>query len=340
MQDPEYTARIEAVKRRAHGRWTEILRAMGLDERMLKRKPGPCPVCKDGVDRFQYTDKYAEGNYHCRKCGAGGGFKLLQAYKGMDFHTALCAVEKLLGVLPATPSGDKPGPDRMRKLAQRIWDEAKPVSAGDPVDRYLRSRFLGLTSYPPSLRLHPALGYYQQIEGESKARKVTEYPAMLACVQGANGIVTLHRTYLTDGHKLGAQDAKKVLSGGYAGAAVRLAASAQELAVCEGIETGIAVLLATGMSVWCALGAGNLEKLWVPDTVRRVCIYGDNDAGTDFTGQASAYALARRLRREPIPHGPRQLDVFIPKVPGADWADVWRKRQETAADGQCLRAAA
>ena len=61
MQNAEYAARIEAVKQRAHGRWTEILGALGLDERMLKRKPMPCPVCKDGVDRFQYTDKFGDG---------------------------------------------------------------------------------------------------------------------------------------------------------------------------------------------------------------------------------------------------------------------------------------
>lgn len=340
MQNAEYAARVDAVKRRAQGRWTDVLGALGLDERMLKRKPMPCPVCKDGTDRFQYRDKFHEGDYHCRKCGGGDGFKLLQACKGLDFHTALCEVEKVLGVLPEARTASGPSPDRMRKLAQRIWEEARPVTVGDAVDRYLRSRFLGLASYPPSLRFHPALGYFQQKDGEAKARKVAEYPAMLACVQSPQGIVTLHRTYLPDGHKLDAEDAKKVLSGGYVGAAVRLAASSEELAVCEGIETGIAVFLATNKPVWCALGAGNLEKLVVPDTVRRVCVYADNDAGTDFTGQASAYALARRLRREPVPGGPRHLDVFTPKVPGTDWADVWRQRQETAAERKPLRAAA
>jgi len=78
MQNAEYAARVDAAKQRAHGRWTEILGAMGLEERLLRRKPMPCPVCKDGVDRFQYTDKFGEGNYHCRKCGPGGGFKLLR----------------------------------------------------------------------------------------------------------------------------------------------------------------------------------------------------------------------------------------------------------------------
>jgi putative DNA primase/helicase len=334
VDNPEYAQRVDAARRAAHGRWTEILRAQGLDERMLLRKPMACPLCRAGVDRFQYTDKFGEGNYHCRKCGPGGGFKLLQACKGQDFHAALVAVESLLGSLPVAPvamagATPAPSPERMRALAQRIWDEARPVSAGDAVDRYLQSRSLGLAVYPPALRCHPALGYFRK-DGGPRARKVADYPAMLASVQSPQGLVTLHRTYLTDGHKLDAQDARKLLSGGYVGASVPLAEATDELAVCEGLETGLAVLLATGKPVWCALGAGNLEKLWVPPTVRRVCIYADNDADGDFTGQASAYALARRLRREPGEAAPREVQVYLPKAAGSDWADVWRQRQQAA----------
>lgn len=327
MQNADYAARVDAVKRRAHGRWTEILGALGLDEGMLKRKPMPCPVCRDGEDRFQYTDKYGEGNYHCRKCGPGGGFKLLQACKGVDFHTALCAVEKLVGVLPPPAPASEVGPERMKKLVQRIWNEARPIVLGDEVDRYLRGRGLALPSYPASLRFHPALGYYQK-EGAAKSRKVADHPAMLASVQDPQGAVTLHRTYLEAARKLDAPDAKKVLSSGFSGAAVRLAEAADELAVCEGIETGIAVFLATGKPVWCALSAGNLEKLWIPESVRNVCIYADNDADGDFTGQASAFALARRLKREEAQSGPRIVRVFLPRLAGTDWADVWLQRQE------------
>jgi len=100
--------------------------------------------------------------------------------------------------------------------------------------------------------------------------------------------------------------------------------------VCEGIETAIAVFLATGKPVWSALSAGNLEKLWIPETVKRLCIYGDNDADGDFTGQASAYALARRVKREEAQSGPRTVQVFLPKLAGTDWADVWLQRQESS----------
>lgn len=324
MQHADYAARVDEVKQRAHGRWTEILASLGVDERILKRRNLPCPLC-GGTDRFQYTDRFGEGNYHCRHCGAGGGFKLLQAVKGMDFNTALQAVERCVGSSPPPPHAPSvdPSAEQMKKLARKIWDEATPVQAGDPVDRYLAGRELGLVSYPRVLRLHPALGFYEK-DVAGKSRKVAEYPAMLACIQGPDGhAVTLHRTYLQDGRKATVAEAKKVLSSGINGAAVRLFDPTDELALAEGIETALAVHLATGKPVWAALSAGNLERLWLPESVRKLCVYADNDANSHFDGQAFAYALARRLKKEEHRSGPRKVQVFVPKEPGTDWADVW-----------------
>ena len=81
---------------------------------------------KANVERAQaYLDKFGEGNYHCRQCGPGGGFKLLQAVRGVDFHAALCEVERCLGVLPAAAACEAGAPaapgERMRQLVQRIW---------------------------------------------------------------------------------------------------------------------------------------------------------------------------------------------------------------------------
>jgi len=327
MTNLAYASRINAVKDRAHGRWTEILGSLDVDARILKRCNLPCPMC-GGTDRFQYTDKFGEGNYYCRSCGPGGGFKLLQAVKGIDFATALREVERCVGSaqVAEAPAPTEPSAGRMQVLAKRIWDEAMPVKVGDPVDHYLRTRGLQLATYPKALRFHPALGYFEKDAG-GKSRKVTEYGAMLACIQGPDGhAVSLHRTYLQDGQKAPLADAKKILSSGINGAAVRLVEATDELAVCEGIETGIAVHLATGKPVWSGLSAGNLERLYLPDSVRRVCIYADNDANAQFDGQAFAFALARRLKKEEGRTGPRQVQVFLPKQAGSDWADVWRTR--------------
>jgi putative DNA primase/helicase len=332
MQRAEYAARIDAVKQRAHGRWSELLAAAGVEERILRHRNGPCPLC-GGTDRFQYTDKFGEGNYHCRGCGPGGGFKLLQAVRGGDFHAALCEVERCLGVLPPAAAAREAGSDavpgeRMRRLVQRIWDEARPVTLGDEVDCYLRGRGLELPCLPQVLRYHPSLGYFEK-GADGKSRQIAAYPAMLALVQAPDGhAVTLHRTYLRDGRKLDAPDAKKVLSSGIHGAAVRLFDAGPQLALCEGIETALAVHLATGRPVWAALSAGNLEKIGLPDIARDIGIYADNDAGGDFAGQCYAYALARRLKREEKTTGPRQVRVFVPRHAGTDWADVWCQRAQ------------
>jgi putative DNA primase/helicase len=330
MEREAFEGRVAAVKRRAHGRWTELLMALGVDEHLLNRRNQPCPLC-GGKDRFQYTDRFGEGNYHCRGCGAGGGLKLAQACLQIGFAELLARLEGLLGTMTSTtaPSAEGPSAGRMKALCQRIWHEAGPVRPGDAVDRYLSSRGLQLAAYPKTLRCHPALGYYES-DG-AKSTKVGEYPAMLACVQGPDGRgVTLHRTYLEAGRQLAGRAAKKLLSGGIAGGAVRLREATDELCVCEGIETGLAVLIGTGLPVWSALGCANLEKLWLPESVARVRVYADNDADGDFDGQASAYVLARRLKKEPRAGGNRHVEVHVPRSAGTDFADVWLQRLPNA----------
>lgn len=344
MDTIAFEAKVHDLKARAHGRWTEILTSQGIDPKLLNKRNQACPMC-GGVDRFQYTDKFGEGNYFCRGCGPGGGLKLLEGVLGWDFATILRRLQECVGSSPpvggvASSSSSGPSLERMKRLAKRIWDEAKPVVAGDDVDRYLTGRGLGLERYPKVLRCHPALGYFEKVG--DKTKKLGECPAMLACIQGPDGhAVTLHRTYLKDGKKAFGSQSKKVLSSGVNGAAVRLREATHELAVTEGIETALAVLLTTDKPVWAALSAGNLEKLWVPPCVKKVCIYGDNDANSEFDGQAAAFYLARRLckesknewmnkrRGQPPEGGAREesterlrVEVFLPKQPGADWADV------------------
>ncbi|WP_323165982.1 DUF7146 domain-containing protein [Pseudomonas bubulae] len=322
-----YATRIHALKQHAQGHWTEILAALGVDPKLLTRRNQPCPRC-GGNDRFQYTDKFGHGNFHCRKCGAGDGFTLLQALTGKAFHPLLVQVEQYLQRTPAEVVTVPPAASaqRMQRLVQRLWQEAQPLQTGDEAYRYLRARGVGLPVYPAVLRCHPCLGYYER-DHTGTSRRIAEYPALLAWVQGADGhAVTLHRTYLQHGAKAPVAQPRKLLSSTIKGAAVRLFAATDELAVAEGLETALAVHLATGTPVWMALNAGNLEQLWLPDSVRRVRIYADNDADGDFTGQASAYTLARRLRREVSRLGPREVQVWVPQHPGTDWADRWNAR--------------
>jgi putative DNA primase/helicase len=88
------------------------------------------------------------------------------------------------------------------------------------------------------------------------------------------------------------------------------------------------VHLRTGKPVWATVSATNMEKVWIPDTVKSICIYADNDAS--FTGQAAAFALAKRLKQDDRRTGPREVKVFVPQNTGTDFADVWLSRRRVA----------
>jgi putative DNA primase/helicase len=324
-------SRIEEAKRRASGNWTSILEHLGVGRKVLGKRNQPCPAC-GGKDRFQYTDKYGDGNYICRGCGPGDGFALLELCLDWKFIEALNAVEDLVGrsIEGSKPAACGPSPERMRKLAKSIWQEAKPIEAGDAVATYLSRRGIALAEYPKALRTHPALGFYVKEAGRTRSKLVRTYAAMVAAVQGPDGhAVTLHRTYLEKGAKAPIADSKKLLNASISGAAVRLFEPTDELAIAEGIETALAVHVRTGRPVWAALSATNMEKMWIPATVTRIGIYADHDAS--YTGQAAAYALAKRLKAQARKTGLRKVAVYVPRETDTDWADVLRERLAQAA---------
>src|SRR6202171_2203069 len=120
MDSLEFESRLHELKARAHGRWTEILRTLGVDQKVLNKRNQPCPAC-GGTDRFQYTDKFGNGDYICRGCGHGDGFKLLMQCKGWEFGTALRRVEELVGSGATLPRAKerKPSEEYMKKVASQ-----------------------------------------------------------------------------------------------------------------------------------------------------------------------------------------------------------------------------
>lgn len=204
---------------------------------------------------------------------------------------------------------------RKQAVMERLWHTARCITTGDPVHRYLLQRRLthAGADIPPVLRYHPHV-VYRHADGS-----LTSHPAMVAVVQAPDGtLVNIHRTYLTHaGVKAAVPTVKKLMPpavpGDTRGGAIRLFPAGETLAVTEGIETGLAVHLGTGLPAWAAIAASNMRMLVVPETVRLVVIGADHDTA----GLEAAKALARRM----LAAG-RRVKILTPACPGRDWADT------------------
>ena len=296
----------------AKGRWRGILAALGVPQAALSGRHGPCPLC-GGKDRFRWDNKEGSGSYICAACGAGTGFQLAQRFVGGEFADVAGKIDALLGNIKHDPA-QRPAlsDDEKRAGLRRLYAESAPIRDGDLASVYLASRGFPGPTMPCDLRFAPRI-----YDGQGGLR-----PAMVAVVRDAEGKpANLHRTFLApDGmSKADCAEPRKIMPGSIpAGAAVRLAAPtmAGELGIAEGIETALACERLFDLPVWSAINAGGMAKWAPPPGVSDVAIFGDCDES--FTGQAAAYALARRLVADGV-----SVVVRIPDTMGQDWADVW-----------------
>ena len=342
VDPPRGRLSIQHLRGIASGRWVDILMALGIPESSLTKPGKPCPAC-GGKDRFSFTDKHGSGSFVCRALDrqGGDGFELVMHYLGCDLRGALAAVadalgrpiDDLHGGRSLSSNSDIARPQRERsardngEALRRLWQGAAPVAVGDPVWHYLKRRRVLPAVMPVTLRCHPALPYWHSVGG--KPLRLGVFPAMLAAVQGSDGVtVAIHRTYLDEqGEKLVLQDAssgealpvrklKTRRDGVMPGAAIRLFSPVEgRLVVAEGIETALAAHLITGAAVWACVSAAGLASLVLPADVREVFIAADNDK--NGAGQRAASVLEERSKQEG-----RAGCVLFPSTPGLDWLDV------------------
>jgi putative DNA primase/helicase len=293
---------------RARGRWHGILPAIGISEKFLKRKNGPCPMC-GGKDRWRFTDIDGKGTWFCNQCHGGNGIALVMKFTGLPFLEAALRIERVIGGAPANPPAPERSEQQKRDALNALWRGSRPVCPDDPVDRWMNGRGVGMPIYPTCLRFGPRIRY--------SGPPASYHPAMLARVTDATGKpATIHKTYITaDGRKAPVEKPRMFCAANVPpGGAVRLTPSAPILGIAEGIETAFAAMKMFGIPTWSALNAGGVEKFDPPADIQRVVIFADNDH--NGVGQRAAYALAARLS------GRLKIEVKIPETPDTDFNDV------------------
>lgn len=311
------------VRDEARGRWAAILPALGVESRFLQNRAGPCPICKAGTDRFRFDDKDGDGTFYCNQCGAGDGLRLVMLVNGWDFKEAANEVRKLAGTAPVQLARPKPmdDPATRREILNTVWRSGRPLRESPAALKWWAMR-CGNVPLCNDLRGIDRLRY------NTKGEAPTYHPGLLALVRNAAGEpAALHRTYLTvAGKKADLALARKALGPIPHGSAVRLSEPVETLGIAEGLETAFSATLLCGAPCWAALTADNLARWNPPVTVKRVVIFGDADVS--FTGQAVAYALARRLSAPKTV----EVEVRIPElkrgVKSTDWNDVLLAKME------------
>jgi putative DNA primase/helicase len=305
-----------STKERAHGRWREILPALGIDDSFLTGRNCPCPIC-GGADRFRFIDRQpGNGMWVCNQCQPRPrpAIDLVIAFIGKPFPEAARVVDDILGdryVKAQAPTTIRPTEQKASKYYhQKVWRRGGRIRAGDVVDRYLQHRGVGMDIYPPCLRISP-LDWYREHPNAVQSR----HPAMFALVTDPAGKhVATHRTFLADDGSGKADVAKpRKVAGPYGrGPTIRLMPAAPLMGIAEGIETAISAARMFRLPVWSVLCAHGIETFEPPPECRHLIVFADHDK--HGVGQRAAEALCAKLQ---FP-----TEIKMPDTPGADWNDV------------------
>lgn len=196
-----------------------------------------------------------------------------------------------------------------RLLALKTWKQTRRIE-GTAGEKYLIDRDIRVLA--PALRFDPHLYH-----------KPTNYtgPAIVAGVQDIRGaFMSIWRIWvMPDGRGRPDIEPSKMGLGMVRGCSVHLGPPVdKEIAITEGIETGLSVLTACpDLPVWAALSTAGMMNIKLPRSVCKVWIFIDNDRA----GKRAASYLRRRLQQKMI----RVIEVLPPEE-GMDINDIVRRR--------------
>jgi hypothetical protein len=213
--------------------------------------------------------------------------------------------EAVIPMRPA-PAPEPEDPDRWR----HAWNKAVPI-AGTKAEIYLSWRMLSFDDREGDVMRFAARRARKNVAGE-----LEHHPALLIALRDIRDgeQVGMTNVYLRRDGTDRLRDPKgKTVTGRARGAAMMLSAFddvTMGLTVCEGAETGMAILNNGLAPVWAIGGASFLKTFPVLDGIESLTIAAD--AGR--AGEEAAEAVASRWRAT-------RRDVAIIKPPVGDWAD-------------------
>jgi hypothetical protein len=234
------------------------------------------------------------------------------ANQGIAISCSACGEVEAIAAIADIPSDliVAPEPAALKVArALKLWGMATPAVA-TPVESYLRGRSITV-DLPASIRYLPRQRNWN--DGQ-------HYAAMISLVErlpddGSPDILIssgVHLTFLqgdaaTTSVKKAATESNKLSLGQLRHGGVWLTPLAQfggDLAVTEGIETGLSVKQITGLPTVATLSAAGMHTFVWPPRTRRLWIAADNDEA----GMRAAKALLARALRSGL-----QAEIKIPK---------------------------
>lgn len=203
------------------------------------------------------------------------------------------------------PLSEAPRKETRDPNACRLW-RGGDLLRGSPAEAYLVRR--GLTQFSSDLRFHSRTPL-------GPRGSVRFLPAMLAAVRTDLGVIAVHRTFLdpSTGRLAGFERPKRAL-GSLQNGAVRLAAPRRgRLGLAEGVETALSAMQLFGVPCWATLGNERFGLVTIPESVRELHLFVDNDPGGN---------LAEERAREAYACDGRRIVAARPTNLNEDWNDV------------------
>ncbi|MEL6934591.1 MAG: toprim domain-containing protein [Pseudomonadota bacterium] len=256
-----------------------------------------CPAHDDSTPSLGVSIGTRAVLFHC--FAGCSQVQVLEALARQGIPPAALFNGSSLSIPPKSPTIDKPSAN-----ALRLWKMALPIS-GSVAESYLRHRHIDIVS--------SELRYLERTPFGPKGH-VRFLPAMLAAARTDTGIIAIQRTFLDarTATQASFKNPKRALGTPGIGTVRLFPPRNGILGLAEGSESALSATILKDNPCWATLGNERFGIVTIPESVRELYLFVDNDAGGD---------LAEKKAREHFAMLGRRIHRLSPPNPGDDWND-------------------